>query len=139
MGTAGTVTTLAALEMNLFPYDPLKIHGTTLALDRVEGLFDQLCRMSLEQRMKLKPLEKGREDLIIAGTCLAFNIAASVALAPSHGIFGVAAATATAYALRAAMLVVATKRLTGLWALVDFTALARSLTGAVLPRVPAAR
>ncbi len=62
-----------------------------------------------------------RANMVIAAACLAFNIAASIALVPFYGILGVAFATATAYALRAAMLVVATKRLTGLWALVDLT------------------
>jgi exopolyphosphatase/guanosine-5'-triphosphate,3'-diphosphate pyrophosphatase len=70
IGTAGTVTTLAALDMNMFPYDPEKIHGTVLPLERILGLQDRLKQMSLEERLKWRALEKGREDLIIAGTAL---------------------------------------------------------------------
>lgn len=70
IGTAGTVTTLAALDQNLFPYDPEKIHGTVLPLARIQALQDDLKSKSIEARLLLKPLEKGREDLIIAGTAI---------------------------------------------------------------------
>jgi exopolyphosphatase/guanosine-5'-triphosphate,3'-diphosphate pyrophosphatase len=70
IGTAGTVTTLAALDVNMFPYDPDKIHGTVLPLERILGLQDRLKQMSLAERLKWRALEKGREDLIIAGTAL---------------------------------------------------------------------
>jgi exopolyphosphatase/guanosine-5'-triphosphate,3'-diphosphate pyrophosphatase len=70
IGTAGTVTTLAALDMNMFPYDPEKIHGTVLPMDRIRELQNQLKGMSLAERLKWRALEKGREDLIIAGTAL---------------------------------------------------------------------
>lgn len=70
IGTAGTVTTLAALHKNLYPYDPEKIHRTVLSLETIQSLFDDLKGMSLEERKRLKPLEPGREDLIIAGTAI---------------------------------------------------------------------
>lgn len=67
VGTAGTVTTLAALNLNIFPYDEDQIHGSTLSIERVEELLEDLKGMTLEERLQLQPLEKGREDLIIAG------------------------------------------------------------------------
>ena len=70
VGTAGTVTTLAALDVDMYPYDPEKIHGTLLSLGRIQALHNQLKSMSLEERLKWRALEKGREDLIIAGTAL---------------------------------------------------------------------
>ena len=70
IGTAGTVTTLAALDQNLFPYDPEKIHNSVLSLDRILALQDDLKALSIDERRQLKPLERGREDLIIAGTAL---------------------------------------------------------------------
>ena len=70
IGTAGTVTTLAALDRNIFPYDPAAIHGTELPRQRIEILLEDLRALSLEGRLQLKPLEPGREDLIIAGTAL---------------------------------------------------------------------
>ena len=70
IGTAGTVTTLAALDRNIFPYDPEAIHGTVLPRKNIEILQEDLKRRSLAERLQLKPLERGREDLIIAGTAL---------------------------------------------------------------------
>ena len=73
IGTAGTVTTLAALDKNIYPYDPEKIHGTLLPLERVQGLMDELKSKSIVERLALKPMEPGREDLIIAGTAIALE------------------------------------------------------------------
>ncbi|MFQ5671780.1 MAG: Ppx/GppA family phosphatase [Nitrospinales bacterium] len=70
IGTAGTVTTLAALDKNIYPYDPLKVHGATLQKENIHKILDDLKNRSLEERLQLKPLERGREDLIIAGTAL---------------------------------------------------------------------
>jgi exopolyphosphatase/guanosine-5'-triphosphate,3'-diphosphate pyrophosphatase len=70
IGTAGTVTTVAALDRNVFPYDPLKVHNTVLTLKRVEALFDDLKGKTVEERLCLKPLERGREDVIIAGIAI---------------------------------------------------------------------
>lgn len=70
IGTAGTVTTLAALIENIYPYDPEKIHGTLLPRQDIETLIQDLKGKSLNERLALKPLERGREDLIIAGTAL---------------------------------------------------------------------
>jgi exopolyphosphatase / guanosine-5'-triphosphate,3'-diphosphate pyrophosphatase len=70
IGTAGTVTTLAALEQNIYPYDPEKIHGVSLPLNRIQSIQDDLKAKSLGERLLLKPLERGREDLIIAGVAI---------------------------------------------------------------------
>ena len=70
IGTAGTVTTLAALKENIYPYDPDKIHGAILSRQEIHALNQDLKRKSLNERLALKPLEQGREDLIIAGAAL---------------------------------------------------------------------
>jgi exopolyphosphatase/guanosine-5'-triphosphate,3'-diphosphate pyrophosphatase len=70
IGTAGTVTTLAALDQNIYPYDPEKIHGMTLPLENIQRQMDILKCKTLEERLKMPALEGGREDLIIAGTAL---------------------------------------------------------------------
>jgi exopolyphosphatase / guanosine-5'-triphosphate,3'-diphosphate pyrophosphatase len=70
IGTAGTVTTLAALKDNIYPYDPEKIHGTSLSRQDINRLFQDLKGKSLNERLALKSLERGREDLIIAGTAI---------------------------------------------------------------------
>jgi exopolyphosphatase / guanosine-5'-triphosphate,3'-diphosphate pyrophosphatase len=70
IGTAGTVTTLAALRENIYPYDPERIHGALLPLQDVEILLQELKEKSLNERLEFKSLEPGREDLIIAGTVI---------------------------------------------------------------------
>lgn len=70
IGTAGTVTTLAAMDQNIFPYDPEKIHGLVLPFENIQRLFEDLKSKSIEQRLENPSLEPGREDLIIAGTTL---------------------------------------------------------------------
>jgi exopolyphosphatase / guanosine-5'-triphosphate,3'-diphosphate pyrophosphatase len=70
IGTAGTATTLAALAHNIYPYDPVKVHAVSLPLDHIHKIQNDLKSRSIEQRLELKPLEPGREDLIIAGTAI---------------------------------------------------------------------
>jgi len=70
VGTAGTVTTLAAIDGNFYPYDPEKVHGTSLTFKRVEELLEDLKKKSLAERMTMNTIEKGREDLIIVGGAL---------------------------------------------------------------------
>jgi len=74
VGTAGTVTTLAAIDGDVYPYDPEKIHGRTITQTRVENLLEDLKRKSLDERLAMKTLEKGREDLIIVGGALTLEI-----------------------------------------------------------------
>ena len=74
IGTAGTVTTLAAIQNNVVPYDPEKIHGTSLKLDQIKEIQETLQGMSLEERLKLPALERGREDLIVSGTAIAIQV-----------------------------------------------------------------
>ena len=70
VGTAGTVTTLVAIDGGVDPYDPEKIHGGSLSFKRVEELLEDLKNKSLVERMAMKAMEKGREDLIIVGGAL---------------------------------------------------------------------
>ncbi|MRR34186.1 Ppx/GppA family phosphatase [bacterium] len=67
VGTAGSVTTLAALDMELTPYDPLKVQGYVLSMEAIRRIFDRLLPLTPEQRLLLPGMEKGREDLIVAG------------------------------------------------------------------------
>ena len=70
IGTAGTVTTLSALKNNIYPYDPGKIHGSKFSYQEAKSILYDLKGKSLKQRLQLKPLEPGREDLIIVGTTI---------------------------------------------------------------------
>ncbi|HSB40623.1 MAG TPA: Ppx/GppA phosphatase family protein [Methylomirabilota bacterium] len=73
VGTAGTVTTLAALDLGLAVYDAARVHGHRLARAAVERELARLGALSVSERGRLPCLEPGRADLIIPGIaiCLA--------------------------------------------------------------------
>ena len=74
LGSAGTVTTLAAIDENIYPYDSEKVHGKSITFRRVEEILETLKRKSLDERLAMRTIEKGREDLIIAGGALTLEI-----------------------------------------------------------------
>ena len=70
VGTAGTVTTLAALDLGLEAYDASKVNNYTLTRKRVGEIYAHLARLTLDERVGILSLEKGREDLIMAGCAI---------------------------------------------------------------------
>jgi len=73
VGTAGTVTTLAAIDLRLDPYDPNRVTGHEITRDRVAALLRELVLLPLADRRKILGLEPARADVIVAGAliCLA--------------------------------------------------------------------
>jgi exopolyphosphatase/guanosine-5'-triphosphate,3'-diphosphate pyrophosphatase len=70
VGTAGTVTTLAALDLALATYDPQRVHGHRLTRAAVDALLTRLGTLTVTERGALPCLEPGRADLIIPGTAI---------------------------------------------------------------------
>ncbi len=70
VGTAGTVTTLAALDQALPAYDSAKVHGYQLSRSRIEELLTTLGRLPAAARAALPCLEPGRADVIIPGIAI---------------------------------------------------------------------
>jgi exopolyphosphatase / guanosine-5'-triphosphate,3'-diphosphate pyrophosphatase len=70
IGTAGTFTTLAAMERGMTRYDPDKINGSRLSAAVVRRWADRLCRMTDAQRLRMPGMEKGRERYIVPGALL---------------------------------------------------------------------
>ena len=73
-GTAGTITTLAAMDLKLAHYDPEPINGHVLSRPALDGLVDDLRSRTQEQRKGLPGLEPGREDIILAGAVICQEI-----------------------------------------------------------------
>lgn len=69
-GTAGTPTTLAAMDLNVDEYDPTLINGHVLSAGRIGELKDILLSRTSAQRLEMPGMEKGREDLIVTGTIM---------------------------------------------------------------------
>lgn len=70
IGTAGTATTLAAIDMALVTYDRRRVQGHRLSLARVRELLDRLAALPLEERRRIPGLEPGRADVILAGAAI---------------------------------------------------------------------
>lgn len=70
VGIAGTITTIAAIEIGLEPYDRLAIDGFTLTRKAAEDVFRTLATESVEQRKHNPGLEAERADVIVAGCCI---------------------------------------------------------------------
>jgi exopolyphosphatase/guanosine-5'-triphosphate,3'-diphosphate pyrophosphatase len=66
-GTAGTATTLAAIDLGMTDYDYRRVNGHWLARDTVAAIFEKLLGLTPVERLAIPGMEKGREDLIIAG------------------------------------------------------------------------
>lgn len=70
VGVAGTVTTLAALYLELDRYEPDRIHGTWIPSDAVGSLTGLLGGMKSSKRAELGPMSAGREDVIFGGALI---------------------------------------------------------------------
>ncbi len=68
IGLAGTVTTVAAVELGVADYDREAIHHVRLTRDAVEDVFRTLATENAEQRRTNPGLEEGRVDVIVGGT-----------------------------------------------------------------------
>jgi len=70
VGTAGTVTTLAATELDLCPYDANIINNHRMSRSAFEKLRDRLLGMNHAERQSIRSIEEGRGDLIVAGLAI---------------------------------------------------------------------
>ncbi|MDH4187778.1 MAG: Ppx/GppA family phosphatase [Nitrospira sp.] len=67
IGTAGTITSLAAMAQKLSAYEPARIHNYRLQLSTIQELERALLSRKKTDRVGLPGLEKGREEVIAAG------------------------------------------------------------------------
>ncbi|ADG79749.1 Ppx/GppA phosphatase OS=Tsukamurella paurometabola (strain ATCC 8368 / DSM / CCUG 35730 / CIP 100753 / JCM 10117 / KCTC 9821 / NBRC 16120 / NCIMB 702349/ NCTC 13040) OX=521096 GN=Tpau_3162 PE=4 SV=1 [Tsukamurella paurometabola] len=81
IGVAGTFTTLAALDLGLADYDPARIHGARVPLDRLVDLCARLVGMPSAQRLALGPMHPGRADVIGGGALVVIALAERLAAA----------------------------------------------------------
>ena len=70
VGTAGTITSLAAMAQKLPTYEPARIHNYRLQLDIIQELEQTLLSRKKTDRVGLPGLEKGREEVIAAGAII---------------------------------------------------------------------
>jgi exopolyphosphatase / guanosine-5'-triphosphate,3'-diphosphate pyrophosphatase len=80
VGTAGTVTSLAAMAQQLPTYEPARIHNYRLQLNTILDLEQTLLSHKKTDRTGLPGLEKGREEVIAAGAIIIRTIMETLGL-----------------------------------------------------------
>jgi len=72
VGVAGTVTTIAALDLGLAGYDPDRIHGHAVSKDAVGTHMARLASLTVAERARI--VEPGRAPVIVAGAAILAEI-----------------------------------------------------------------
>jgi exopolyphosphatase/guanosine-5'-triphosphate,3'-diphosphate pyrophosphatase len=76
VGLAGTVSTLASLQLQIAEYDADRLHHATITLPEVVQLCDTLAPLSAAQRRGLVGMVPGRADVILGGALVLEVVAA---------------------------------------------------------------
>ncbi len=71
---AGTVTTLAAIDLELDPYDSQKVEGYRLSETRLSEIVDRLFALPLKARLAIRGLHPQRAEVILGGSLLVLEI-----------------------------------------------------------------
>jgi exopolyphosphatase / guanosine-5'-triphosphate,3'-diphosphate pyrophosphatase len=74
VGVAATITTLAALDLDLEAYDRRRVHGHVLSRDGARAQLERLAALSLEERRLVPALEPERAPVIVAGAAILLGI-----------------------------------------------------------------
>jgi exopolyphosphatase/guanosine-5'-triphosphate,3'-diphosphate pyrophosphatase len=67
IGLGGTITTLVALEKNIYPYVSSKVHGQKLTLEAIKKWFNKLVSIPTIERQKFPQIEDKRAKVLPSG------------------------------------------------------------------------
>ena len=70
IGVAGTITSLAALDLGLVEYDRNRVHGHRLGDAAVRAQLERLAALPLAERRRVPGLEPERAPVIVAGAII---------------------------------------------------------------------
>jgi exopolyphosphatase / guanosine-5'-triphosphate,3'-diphosphate pyrophosphatase len=74
IAVAGTPTSLAAIDQELVPYDPGRVHGYRLGMKRIQRMLSRLSSLPLAERLRVPGLHPGRAPTIVAGTVILVQV-----------------------------------------------------------------
>jgi exopolyphosphatase/guanosine-5'-triphosphate,3'-diphosphate pyrophosphatase len=74
IAVAGTPTSLAAIDQELDPYDPERVHGYRLPFDSIQRMCSLLSSKTLEERLEVTGLHPGRAPTIVAGVVILIQV-----------------------------------------------------------------
>jgi exopolyphosphatase/guanosine-5'-triphosphate,3'-diphosphate pyrophosphatase len=70
IAVAGTPTSLAAIELELDPYDPKLVHGHVLEMRSIQRMLSRLAAVPLAERREIRGLHADRAPTILAGVVI---------------------------------------------------------------------
>ena len=73
IGVAGTVTTIASLDLGLETYDPERVHGHSISNEAARRQTARLASLTLDERTAIG-VEPGRAGVIVAGAAILTEI-----------------------------------------------------------------
>ncbi len=99
IAVAGTPNSLAAVELELVPYDPLRVEGHVLTLPAIQRMLSRLASAPLARRVEIPGLHADRAPTIVAGVVILIEAMRAFGLeqitASEHDILYGAAIAAT--------------------------------------------
>jgi exopolyphosphatase/guanosine-5'-triphosphate,3'-diphosphate pyrophosphatase len=76
IGVAGTITSLAGLDLGLDEYDRERVHGHVLTQEALQRQLERLASVPLAERRRLRPLDPERAPVIVAGAVIVGEVVA---------------------------------------------------------------
>jgi exopolyphosphatase/guanosine-5'-triphosphate,3'-diphosphate pyrophosphatase len=70
IGVAGTITSVAALDLRLTEYEPERVHGHVIERGSAEEQLRRLAALPLERRREVPALDPDRAPVIVAGAVI---------------------------------------------------------------------
>jgi exopolyphosphatase/guanosine-5'-triphosphate,3'-diphosphate pyrophosphatase len=70
IAVAGTATTLSAIDQELEPYDPNRVHGATVDFERSQQILDRIASLPLSERREVAGLHPDRAPTAVAGAVI---------------------------------------------------------------------
>jgi exopolyphosphatase / guanosine-5'-triphosphate,3'-diphosphate pyrophosphatase len=80
VAVAGTATQLAAIDLELEPYDSSRVEGHRLPRERLEALCDRLASVPLAERRQITGLDPARAPTIVAGVTILLQVVGAFGL-----------------------------------------------------------
>ncbi|HSC91743.1 MAG TPA: Ppx/GppA phosphatase family protein [Gaiellaceae bacterium] len=74
VGVAGTVTTLATIDLGLAAEDPDLVHGHLIGVDHVEAQLARLAGLPPDERRRVPGLDPERAPVIVAGVAIVAEV-----------------------------------------------------------------
>ena len=74
VGTAGTVTTLVSMYLQMDKYQPCRVNGLSLNQNWLTDTVDYIKGLPVAARRGIPGLEQGREDIILGGALIVIEI-----------------------------------------------------------------